>query len=372
MIQNGFQVDIKKTNKIKVNENSHALPPDKGTYPEYKVADYFCPEEWSNDGVFIPVEEGDPMWFDFRCNDECALLLAIQRLNPVTNKPADLESGLTKDPVQNYLRLPEQLWIDGYVNDGIVYQFVVTKSGIGLAVNEYVLPKHMQDSHALGFAFFAPKNPKPKLQPNISFSYLPQTEWHYGPYNKTAKAFNDVKYRSSSMPLTSCDCADINTVCDSITMGSSANVSGSSHNVLRSVNAVFHAETDINADENNVTFLSQSAEVTSHDSASCNLVADVSDTIETVDILEEQAKDLTELDKASMGQGGRITQRIVTDNNTVDYYHKERSALLTIYLALPDMFKAIMDRGKRQSDDARNDPYKKSGMNAGTPVPLID
>jgi hypothetical protein len=130
-----------------------------GVIDEHLVSEYYCPEEWSKDGIFLRVEESQPLWIDLRCNPFCACLPSIQRLNPVTGEPANLEGGLKKDPVQNYLVLPEQMRLDGYANDGKVYQFVVTKAGEGLAVNEYALPKHMQDSHALGFAFYAPKVP---------------------------------------------------------------------------------------------------------------------------------------------------------------------------------------------------------------------
>ena len=162
MEQDGYQLSIRKTDKIRVDESNHSLPPDLGEFQEYHVADYHCPEEWSKDGVFIAAKEDEPLWIDFRSNDECAVLPSIQRLNPVTGESINLEDGITKEPTQNYLCLPIQRWLDGYAKDGKVYQFVVTKAGVGLAVNEYVLPEHMQDSHALGFAFFAPKVPKPK------------------------------------------------------------------------------------------------------------------------------------------------------------------------------------------------------------------
>ena len=36
-----------------------------GTFKEYKVSDYFYPKEWSNDGIFIQIKEGEPFWIDF-------------------------------------------------------------------------------------------------------------------------------------------------------------------------------------------------------------------------------------------------------------------------------------------------------------------
>ncbi len=77
-----------------------------------------------------------------------------------------------------------------------------------------------------------------------------------------------------------------------------------------------------------------------------------------------------ELDKASMGAGGRIHQEIETDDNTTDYYHEKRSALLTIYFALPEMYDAIMTKGKRQ-DSSKEDKYKTSGHIGGVAVPLV-
>ena len=164
MIQNECYVSLRKTTIVDVNEDSHQLPPDGGAFKEFKVADYHCPDEWVKDGIFVGVQEGQPMWFDLRQNEVCACLASVQRLNPVTSEPANLDAGLTKDPTQNYLVLPTQLWLDGYAKDGKVYQFIVTKAGVGLAVNEFALPKHMQDSHALAFAFFQPKNPPPRRE----------------------------------------------------------------------------------------------------------------------------------------------------------------------------------------------------------------
>jgi len=358
MKQNGFTARVVKTTKVEVDEKSHRLPPDNGSYDEYKVADYFCPDEWSNDGVFIPVKEGDPLWFDFQGNDdECAILCAVQRINPVTGDPADLDAGLSKDPVQNYLRMPEQRWLDGYAKDGKVYQFVVTKAGVGLAVNEFVLPKHMQDSHAIGFAFFGPKNPKPK----------PVVRTHLysgGPYMKSA-LHDNIKYGSSggswnctSGGLSSGGIKGIDMDYDNL-VGSSdmMGIDGGEPEIFCCNSASGEGTTVCDFDEGIPM-------------AAGGAAAAEMEEIETVDILAAQEADLTELDKASMGAGGRITQRIETDDNTTDYYHEKRSALLTIYFALPEMFDAIMKKGKRQ-DASKKDKYKTSGHIGGVAVPLV-
>ncbi len=359
MKQNGFFAEVIKTSIINVDDSSHGLPPHNGGYSEYKVADYFCPEEWSNDGVFIPVKEGDPLWFDFRGNDECAILCAVQRINPATGEPADLEGGLTKDPTQNYLRMPEQMWLDGYAKEGKVYQFVVTKAGIGLAVNEYVLPKHMQDSHAIGFAFFGPKNPKPKpvFRPRGSYQEISTMGGGIGSKAKS------IKYGSSGgvQHLNSCGGGGLQSMGFSPESGTAESIDG----VMRGLDSGDAAAEIFCC--NSPDSVVGDVTITGDDMLARKGIAD----LDTVDILAEQEANLNELDKASMGAGGRIIQEIVTDDNTTDYYHEKRSALLTIYFALPEMYDAIMKKGKRQ-DASKKDKYKTSGHIGGVAVPLIN
>jgi len=351
MFQNDSYVSLRKTTIVDVNEDSHQLPPDHGAFNEFKVADYNCPDEWIKDGIFVEVKEGQPMWFDLRQNEVCACLPSVQRLNPVTGEPANLDAGLTKDPTQNYLMLPGQLWLDGYARDGKVYQFIVTKAGVGLAVNEFALPKHMQDSHALAFAFFQPKNPPPRrvvtrrsgLDPIMTqpmwFSpmHTPHS-WighddHYGVKSALGKIMG-----SSMGGGKSCS------------TGSLRSLSSSSEPVIGGAN--FVSNTDVPMDD-------------------CMELGAVADEVvafepETVDILEDRK----DFDKASMGMGGRIKQRIKTDGNTVDYYHEKPSAILTVYLALPEQYKAIMKKGKRQ-DSSKKDKFINSGQVGKVQVPLV-
>jgi len=350
MIQNGFFAKVIKTDKIKVNESSYDLPPHKGAYKEYKVADYYCPDDWSKDGVFIPVKEGDPLWFDFRGNDECAILCSVQRFNPVADKPADLEAGLSKDPIQNYLKMPEQQWLDGYAREGKVYQFVVTKAGIGLAVNEYVLPKYMQDSHAIGFAFFTPKNPKPKVTVQHVSPYFGNHPWKSCCYGGQSISNSGTAYSSGGWTLSS---------------------KSTPINAPRAMGRMLRAKKGLATNGEAILFNATSIDVSCPDNSNFQAEEECVANLSTRDILNEQAVDLSSLEQASMGAGGRIRQTIVTDDNSTDYYHTERSALLVIYFALPEMFDVIMTKGKRQ-DHTKKDKYKKSGEIGGIAVPLID
>ena len=352
MYQNGFKIDIHKTDKITIDEQNHVLPPSRGVFSEYKVADYFCPDEWSKDGIFIAIEENMPLWFDFRGNDECACIPSVQRLNPITGEPANLEDGLKKEPSQNYLVLPAQKWLDGYAKDGKVYQFVVTKAGAGLAVNEYVLPKYMQDSHALGFAFFSPKNPKSKTLKQ----YLPYHEVLIGSSNysycdpliKSRTVRSATQWESHSLMPNDCNSGQMATY-DNVSVILSTTMSNptASVNVGSVTDAVYLNALSVGVESSSITD---------------NVVY-----AENVSYPEEHRQDL---DQAAMGMGGRIIQEITTDNNTVAYYKDKPDAILTIYLSLPDMFDSIMKKGKRQ-DINKKDRFKVSGDIAGIPVPLI-
>jgi hypothetical protein len=318
------------------------LPPDLGEFSEYRVADYFCPDEWSKDGIFISVKENEPLWIDLRQNSECACLCSIQRLNPVTGEPANLENGLSKDPQQNYMVLPQQLWLDGYANDGKVYQFTATKEGVGLAVSEYVLPKHMQDSHAMAFAFFDPKNPKPVMAPRRPIIHI-STE--FAPMDRLPPK---QKVKSSIFDNGG------NTACpdwywNSVPMNSTSQPRSITRHAINGEIQLNTSETQsfgsvAQSFEDAPAYLSETA---------------ASEPVETI-----------EFDQASMGAGGRIDQRIVPDNNSIDYYHEKPSAVLTIYMTLPSMFKAIIKKGRRQNAN-KKDEFVHSGKVGNIQVPLI-
>lgn len=341
MNQNNFSISLRKTHKINVDKTIHSLPPDLGPFEELRVAEYFCPDEWSKDGVFIRVEEGQPFWFDLRDNWDCAVLCSIQKINPVTGEQVDLSKGLFKDLKQNYLRLPEQLWLDGYSNDGKVYQFVITKSGIKVAVNEYVLPEYEQDSHAMAFAFFNAKIPKQK--PNYSSGV--------SAYLQTLKATYPVVpfFRGVGSAYDSNTVKQSQTICQD-------NASPQQFSPLPQ------------------NFMCASKGITgqciaaAYEEASMDIQEEVQMVMYDTEsqINNEPEK---EFEKVSMAAGGRIEQLIVPDNNTIDYYFDKPSAILMIYFAFSDQFNHIINQGKRNSK--KKDKYINSGAISGIQVPLV-
>lgn len=323
MIVNDFYVSLRHTKKIKIDPNSHTLPPDWGPFKEFKVADYNCPEEWSSNGYFVPAEEGMPLWIDLRSNPQCACILSVQRFNPISNEPANLEKGLTKDPKQNYMVLPNQRWIDGYTHDGKVYQFIVTKAGEGLSVNEYVLPKEMQDSHAIGLAFFLPKNPVANYIPEAGSALSRKSLTGNLVVGAWGAQQRYTQHRISG------------------TFNCSVPVDNCLANTLKGKTAAqrFDSRGESHSDVDSIDMLNQ---------------------------IQHQ-----NFDKAAMGAGGRIEQEIITDPNTPEYYQEKPALILPIYLSLPEQFNHIMKQGRRQNA-SKKDKYIHSGKIGGIQVPLIN
>lgn len=355
---NGHWVSLRKTEIIKVDDGLHRLPPDKGPFIEYAVADYpGCPAEWSRDGFFVAVKEGEPLWFDFRSNADSAVVCSVQRVNPITGEASDFEAGLRKDPKQNYLRLPEQMWLDGYVNDGKVYQFIVTKSGVGFGVNEFVLPIEKQDSHAVAFAFYSPVVDVPRQSGGVLRSSgicgqavnmsAPTDPTWFSPLHTPQNWEAAVKI-SSKGSSKRCRVQNVST---SVNQGETLTSGGSCAGAAGS--EVFYSNAiGASGDESRFTQ---------------NRVADNYN-----EVLEDATLDMddVEVDKASMGMGGRISQIVTADRNTVEYYKPKPTGIITVYLALPDQFKLIMDKGKN-GEQGNRDKHTYSGDLNGVKVPLV-
>jgi len=364
---NDFYVSLRHTKKVEIDPEAHQLPPDWGPFDEFKVADFNCPAEWSKDGYFVSAEEGMPLWIDLRFNTECAVVLSVQRFNPVSNESANLNDGLKKDPVQNYMILPAQQWIDGYTKEGKVYQFVVTKAGEGLAVNEFVLPKEMQDSHAIGLAFYLPKYPKvveqPYRRPRDVFGNPHLNPIWFSPTHtpQNWKIARMRKYVSAgSMTRGVVDTTTSDGLVDNSGGQFYSNVvtKGLTNGEVKcsSVAGAAMGGGEAACEESSVNLLDPTLteDIHSIDTAS-------------IDMLEQDQRQ--HFDKASMAAGGRIDQEIETDPNTVEYYQEKPALVLPIYLSLPGQFKHIISQGKRQ-DANKKDKFIHSGQIGGVQVPL--
>lgn len=325
---NDHQVQIIKTTKIPVDEGIHALPPFLEELECHRVKDYkACPEDWSREGFFAKVEDELPLWFNFIGNEVCAILPSVQRLNPVDGAPANLDEGLKKSqeyPWQNYLKMPEQKWLDGYSKDGKVYQFCVTRDESGLAVSDHVLPKYLQGSHAVAFAFFDPVNPPPREK--VVFRDL------------FSVSMNPVKY-SCFGPNPQWVYTDCNS------------------------SKGFVGQNEVHA-----YCMNHQIKPEDLDNGEVGMMEDPVKEEYTSGNIEQNI----EVEKASMAAGGRIQQRIERDENTLDYWKKEPSAIIVVYFAFGKDFDKVIRAGKSYDGSSpKSDAEVDRGFVGKSSFPLL-
>ena len=143
---------------VQVDPNSTLnLPPSLGRFKLYKAVDYpnSCPASWDERGYFIALHEREAMWLSFEISEfrsqPKAMLIGAGGINALTGEKLGIK--LEKD---NYVVMPPQPWLDGWVDqDGNVYQFVATefKKGEGLSVGEQIL-KSESHTGGIGLAVF--------------------------------------------------------------------------------------------------------------------------------------------------------------------------------------------------------------------------
>ena len=93
-------------------------------------------------GVMVPMYQREALWLNFNNSYgdfPAALKVAAGKINCVTGE--QWEPNLKSDP-QNYLALPKQPWLDGFVvSKGTIRQFVATPVGQGATVEEQLTGK---------------------------------------------------------------------------------------------------------------------------------------------------------------------------------------------------------------------------------------
>lgn len=121
------------------------LPPGLGSFPLREIAslkDKLSPEIVARGGIALPMYQAEAMWLQFSCSHVSehgvpypfAVKIATGKRSAVTGKEwvSFLRDG-------DYLMLPKQPWIDGFVDrDGTVRQFVAMPLGLGVTVEEQI------------------------------------------------------------------------------------------------------------------------------------------------------------------------------------------------------------------------------------------
>ncbi|KIL92243.1 hypothetical protein FAVG1_04651 [Fusarium avenaceum] len=140
-------ITLKRTVRVPDNDQIKALPPDLGSFPQFKVDDYAesLPDNMARkEGLFLPMYQREALWINFKSELCYAIKIYVGGINVLSGEPASpttatalrrrnlLKSGKT---LQDYIVVPEQPWLDGMaVEPGQVRQFVAMPVGTGHSV----------------------------------------------------------------------------------------------------------------------------------------------------------------------------------------------------------------------------------------------
>lgn len=165
-----LKITFKRTCRVSDNNNTNGLPPDMGAFPLYKITDYekTLPVEMvAKGGYFFPMyreylhvilpsesqaeygsTEREAMWINFTSASKFAVKIYVGGVNAVSGEPSP-ETGQTKKrryemltsgrTIQDYVVIPQQLWLDGIASeDGKVRQFVAMPLGSGYSIEAQI------------------------------------------------------------------------------------------------------------------------------------------------------------------------------------------------------------------------------------------
>jgi hypothetical protein len=170
-------VSFQRTLRIPDDGKEYPLPAGLGRFPIEHVDDYAerLPTAWKrHGGVLIPLYQREALWLDFEGTYPAALKVGTGKVCCLTGEA--WSDNLSKTP-QNYLSLPEQPWLDGYVvAKGSIRQFVATRLGQGATVEEQLTGRADWNGMQLqAFPLKAERYLKNHLLPDLR-------EWiaHYG------------------------------------------------------------------------------------------------------------------------------------------------------------------------------------------------
>lgn len=140
-----LEVEFQRTLRIPDDGSEYPLPPGFGPFSLVHVDDYAerVPKAWlDHGGVMFPMYQSEAMWINFRsfwidtrrANYPFAVRVATGKICAVSGE--QWSPGLTAEQ-QNYVVVPDQPWLDGYVVErNTIRQFVAMPLGDGYTAEE--------------------------------------------------------------------------------------------------------------------------------------------------------------------------------------------------------------------------------------------
>ncbi len=141
-------ISFQRTLRIPDNNKEYPLPPGLGTFPVKLVDDHKdrVPAKWvERGGVMFPMFQSEAMWINFHAEHNhsrssaypFAIKIATGKVSAITG-----ETWAVGLKPKDYVVIPEQPWLDGYVVEkGIVRQFVAAPLGAGFTAEEQISGK---------------------------------------------------------------------------------------------------------------------------------------------------------------------------------------------------------------------------------------
>ncbi len=143
-----LRVSFQRTLRIPDDGRDYPLPPGLGCFPLKHVDDHAktVPASWlRHGGVMLPMYQSEAMWLNFDSDYvnghgvpwPFAMKIATGKVSAVTGEAwtEDLKAGGRQD----YVVVPEQPWLDGYVVErGLIRQFVAMPLGAGYSAEEQI------------------------------------------------------------------------------------------------------------------------------------------------------------------------------------------------------------------------------------------
>ncbi|KAI0448110.1 hypothetical protein F4803DRAFT_545629 [Xylaria telfairii] len=151
-VKDALTLTFHRTIRIPDNHKSiNSLPPNMGEFQIYKVQDYVkqVPMEVAKkSGLFLTMYQREAMWIRFHAILPFAIRVFVGGINAVSGFPMDQRAKQPRkkaavrkegEPVQDYMVVPSQPWLDGIVcEDGKVRQFVAQPRGSGFSVEQQI------------------------------------------------------------------------------------------------------------------------------------------------------------------------------------------------------------------------------------------
>ena len=150
-----LEIEFMRTFRVPDDGRLNALPPGCAPFEVDYVEKYpsKVPAAWrKHEGLLLPMYQAEALWIDFvslngypfavkiGSGNQCAVTGDPWKPGLMQGEVAD-ERGLIT-PLQNYLPIPDQPWLDGFnTGDNEVRQFVAARLGQGVTVEEQLTGK---------------------------------------------------------------------------------------------------------------------------------------------------------------------------------------------------------------------------------------